>query len=222
LKPKPEVTVDRKADLPVRVLIAADSAAGQARLESLLSNRGLVRLLRGVPGISALLQNIAELQPDCIVLDIASLPARLPTLRYIATLALYDGTDVTSLLRAGIRGVLLRSSSAFEILPAIEALNAGLTVLAAEHSSSIVASRRDSFVADGAAVDGVLTENLTAREFEVLDLMGRGLGNREIASRLGISEHTAKFHIGSILAKLGASTRTEAVTTAIRRGWLTV
>ena len=59
---------------------------------------------------------------------------------------------------------------------------------------------------------------LTPREIEVLQLLSEGLGNKEIASRLNISEHTAKFHVASILGKLGATTRTEAVTLGIRHG----
>ena len=61
-------------------------------------------------------------------------------------------------------------------------------------------------------------EELTGREIEVLRLLAEGLGNKEVASRLGISDHTVKFHISSILAKLGAGRRTEAVTIGIRMG----
>jgi DNA-binding CsgD family transcriptional regulator len=61
-------------------------------------------------------------------------------------------------------------------------------------------------------------EPLTARERDVLQMLSQGLGNKEIAARLKISEHTVKFHIASILGKLGASTRTEAVSVALRRG----
>ena len=63
-------------------------------------------------------------------------------------------------------------------------------------------------------------EPLTEREREVLDLMALGLPNKTIAARLGISEHTVKFHVGSVMAKLGAASRTEAVTHAIRQGLL--
>jgi len=63
-----------------------------------------------------------------------------------------------------------------------------------------------------------LSEPLTAREHQVLGMLGAGLGNKEIASRLKISEHTAKFHVASILGKLGASSRTEAVAIGLRRG----
>jgi len=65
-------------------------------------------------------------------------------------------------------------------------------------------------------------EELTARERQVLRLLGDGLGNKEIAARLAISEHTAKFHISSILGKLSAASRTEAVSQGIRRGLIPI
>lgn len=67
-----------------------------------------------------------------------------------------------------------------------------------------------------------IVEHLTAREMEVLRLMSGGYGNKQIASRLNISEHTAKFHVSSVLAKLGAASRTEAVTLGITRGLVAI
>jgi len=74
--------------------------------------------------------------------------------------------------------------------------------------------------ASSAAEIAPLAEPLTKREREVLQMLGSGLGNKEIAARLAISDHTAKFHVASILGKLGASTRAEAVAIGIRRGLL--
>ncbi len=70
--------------------------------------------------------------------------------------------------------------------------------------------------------DGIPEEALTGREREVLGLLGLGLSNKEIGARLGISEHTAKFHVASVLAKLGAHNRAEAVRRGIRRGLVAV
>ncbi len=72
--------------------------------------------------------------------------------------------------------------------------------------------------ADGEAEDDPPVEALTAREREVLALLADGVGNREIAHALGISEHTVKFHLGAIFGKLGAATRTEAVRRGLRLG----
>ncbi len=73
-----------------------------------------------------------------------------------------------------------------------------------------------------AGAGDVQPEPLTSREREVLDLLGQGLSNQRIAERLAISEHTAKFHVGSVLTKLGASSRTEAVSLGLRRGLITL
>jgi DNA-binding NarL/FixJ family response regulator len=101
---------------------------------------------------------------------------------------------------------------------AVEAADAGYVLL---HPTS--ARMLGSAVSTRLAVDRPDTmEQLTAREREVLGLMSDGLGNKEIAVRLGISEHTVKFHASSILGKLSASTRTEAVSQGIRRGLIAV
>jgi len=111
-------------------------------------------------------------------------------------------------LRAGVRGILPRNLSATTMHVALEAVAQGLTVLeTSDHSL------RGN---DGEAAEFV--EPLTARERDVLEMLAQGRGNREIAAQLRISEHTVKFHVASILGKLGAATRTEAVSIALRRG----
>jgi DNA-binding NarL/FixJ family response regulator len=135
----------------------------------------------------------------------------------IAIVALIDdpGVNWTSLaLRSGIRGILARESSEKEIVSAIVAANGGLVLLDPDVTRELASRTR----ATGGETSPDNFEELTAREIEVLRLMAEGFGNKEIASRLGISDHTVKFHISSILAKLGASSRTEAVTQGIRMG----
>jgi DNA-binding NarL/FixJ family response regulator len=120
-----------------------------------------------------------------------------------------------------IRSVLPLKVTAEQLLAAIQATVAGLAVALepfGETEDAYTASNR----ADGIGVAGRLAEHLTARETVVLRLMALGLGNKEIASRLDISEHTAKFHVSSILAKLGASSRTEAVTIGMTRGLVAI
>lgn len=71
-------------------------------------------------------------------------------------------------------------------------------------------------------VEDIVEEALTAREVEVLELLAEGLPNKSIAARLGITEHTVKFHVSSLFAKLGAANRTDAVRRAVRRGLVTL
>jgi DNA-binding NarL/FixJ family response regulator len=107
--------------------------------------------------------------------------------------------------RAGPGALLQLGASCEQIICAVKSVAAGLTVF-------------DSAAATQSPGDESPTEELTPREEEVLQLLADGLGNKDIASRLGISEHTIKFHIRSILGKLGAASRTEAVARGLRSG----
>jgi len=134
-----------------------------------------------------------------------------------------------------VRAVLPRNVTRAELTAAIEAVAAGLFVFHPADADLLPGLRpRETEVDAGPTPSpspgfGIvpplneqfvepLIEPLTRREIEVLQLLAAGLGNKEIASRLHISEHTAKFHVASIMSKLGAATRTEAVTLGIRRG----
>ena len=114
-------------------------------------------------------------------------------------------------LRAGASAVLARQIDDTELLTALDAVNAGLIVLDPALRDAIAAGRTPSRAID-------LAEPLTEREREVLGMLAGGLSNRRIADRLSISENTVKAHVAAILAKLGATTRTEAVTVGLRLG----
>lgn len=116
----------------------------------------------------------------------------------------------------GARGALPRDADDETLAAALRAVLHGLTVLASEFTEGALA--RDPAEAPGAAAPS--GEGLTARELEVLALVAEGLPNKLIAHRLGISDHTVKFHVNAVLAKLGAQSRTEAVVRAARRGML--
>jgi len=111
---------------------------------------------------------------------------------------------VNQIRRAGVGGVLQSNASSEQIVQAIKSVASGLMVF-------------DRALAPQSPDDEPL-EQLTPRESEVLRLLANGLGNKEIAVKLSISEHTIKFHIHSILGKLGAASRTEAVTRGLRSG----
>jgi two-component system nitrate/nitrite response regulator NarL len=116
--------------------------------------------------------------------------------------------------RAGARGILRRTADAAELVLAVLAAAGGLTAL-----------DPDLFPPPGgprSAPPGELVEPLTPRELEVLGLIAGGLSGKEIAHRLGISEHTVKFHVNTIMSKLGARSRTEAVVIAARLGLIPI
>lgn len=114
--------------------------------------------------------------------------------------------------RAGIRAALPRNATATEIVAAITAAASGLIALPVSAWDAQLTHRV------GSPPDGSHREQLTPREMEVLRMLAEGHANKTIAWRLGISEHTVKFHISSIFAKLNASTRTEAVAVGVRLG----
>ena len=110
----------------------------------------------------------------------------------------------------GVRAVLRSDATAEELATAIAAARAGLLVL---HPDALKPSTEAR-----AARSGIGPTALTAREQEILEMIAEGMSNRIIANRLGISSQTVKFHVASILAKLGAGSRTEAVTFGLRQG----
>jgi DNA-binding NarL/FixJ family response regulator len=130
---------------------------------------------------------------------------------------------VGSLLRSGVSAVIPNTATGEEILAAVEAALAGLIVLPRDALEIFEETETQEANHETTVLDlEPLTETLTPRERQVLDMMAEGFANKEIAWRLQISEHTVKFHVSSILAKLGASSRTEAVTQGLRRGLIMI
>ena len=121
--------------------------------------------------------------------------------------------DLTSMaFRAGAAGVVARQSDLPELLAAIDSVALGLLV--------VDGSARESLTGVALASPDSQFEPLTPRENDVLALLARGLTNKRIAARLNVSEHTVKFHVGSVLSKLGAATRAEAVALGARQGYV--
>jgi len=206
------------------VLVVARRAAA-ARLEGVVAGSRALRLVSGPPGLP-LGRQIHELRPDIVLLDLAS--DRLDAV--LAGAGDAGGTGVVVLAdapgrvldeaarpRGLIRAVLPRDATAGEILAAIDAVAAGLVAL---HPEALEPLGRRAPLPARAQPDPA--QPLTAREIEVLGMLAEGLGNKIIAARLGISTHTAKFHVASIMAKLGAGSRTEAVTIGMRRGLVVI
>ncbi len=121
------------------------------------------------------------------------------------------------LLTAGFAGILNRSINEDQLEAAVMAVNQGLVVIDPDYAESLSAGASSSpqFELD-------TVEALTPREFDVLELLADGLTNREIGAKLGISHHTVKFHLTSLMDKLDVHSRTEAVTTASRLGILEI
>jgi DNA-binding NarL/FixJ family response regulator len=166
---------------------------------------------------------IREFAPDVVLLDDAEIGMgrRLPDApnqhvapAFVALVDRLRRTDVLRALQSGVRAMILRESHPEEITAALHAVSDGLAVLSPEILDVLLPT-----ITDWAnAKDHAAEEPLTTRETEVLSLLAEGAGNKQIASKLRISEHTVKFHVSSILNKLGATTRTEAVTRGYKQG----
>ena len=199
----------------IRVLLAAASTVRRAGLEALVQKAPLLQLAGSLHNALAVAQYAAQLQPDVVLLDLESeTPARESAAFPVVALIDEPSVDWTAhALSSGVKAILPRDSGMEEILAAIQAAHAGLVLLDAGVMQNLVSRIPAASAQPASALD-----DLTPREIEVLRMLAEGLGNREMAARLGISDHTVKFHISSILDKLGAGTRTEAVTMGIRMG----
>jgi len=123
------------------------------------------------------------------------------------------GPWMAEALRSGVRAILPRDVPATELIAAIEAAAAGLIALHPADLNALLPPRRAE-----RALSMDTGEALTPRELEVFAMLAEGAGNKAIAWKLAISEHTVKFHVASIMSKLNATSRTEAVSIGIRRG----
>jgi two-component system, NarL family, response regulator YdfI len=216
----------RKSGGAVRVLVVAASAVRRAGLESIVRSATGLKLV-GTAHATVLGAQARAFQPDVIVADLDRTDSQFMVAIYEIARA---GAEVVTLvdapsaawtaraLRAGVRAILARDAPAEEIFAAIQSAHAGLVLMDLAVTQGLA---RHAHVEDGNLGPEGFGE-LTAREMEVLRMLADGLGNKQIAARLGISDHTVKFHISSILDKLGASSRTEAVTLGIRMGLILI
>jgi two-component system, NarL family, response regulator YdfI len=210
----------------IRVLVSASVAAMRAGLEALLSSSPNLSVVRPTMRGATLAQSVAELHPDVILLDldwraadpIAALPPAegdpdAPALVVLADMP--QSAWIADALRTGVHAILPRDATPGEIVAAVQSASLGLITLHPDVAAALapaIATPARVFT----PVQGVPA--LTPREVEVLEMLAQGLGNKIIARQLGISEHTVKFHISSIFAKLNATSRTEAVTIGARMG----
>ena len=196
------ITADRKWALE-RVAQALQRSGAESGLE--ITSVALDRLLSGAPMAQADVLVVVEATTDAAGLLIQRLPPALPVL--------WLGGDIRSsrLRPRGPAGWIAADADEARLAAAVHALAAGLSV-------TDEAGGSDLFVP--AAASGLPNDPLTPRELEVFELLAKGLANRDIALALGISSHTAKFHVAQILEKTGAATRTEAVRQGLRLGWI--
>ena len=207
----------------IRVFIVAASPLIRAGLQSMLAD-SRVDVVGSATDFETISGQLVDVEPDVVLVEIAAdaheellnalEDAEVAREYTVIVLSEQPRADwFSKALRAGVRAVLPRDVTPEQLRAALEAAAAGLVVV---HPSEV-----NAVLPAPAALSSPireLAEALTPREREVLQMISAGLGNKEIAGRLSISEHTVKFHVASILGKLGASSRTEAVSIGIRHG----
>lgn len=191
---------------PIKVALLTDDPLLRAGVSSLLAQLGSIDVVD---------RDRAEVALWDAGVDAEKTLARLTELRTLnvpVVAVVGDPAHVAPAIAAGARGVVLRDQVGPGIHAALAAVRSGLTVMDTALATSLVPTppqRTEPTKGRG---------ELTEREKQVVQLLSEGLSNKLIADRLGISDHTAKFHVNGVMMKLGASTRTEAVVEAMRRG----
>ena len=212
----------------IRTLVAAASPVVRAGLEALLTRSASVAVV-GVTSGETLADDIETHEPQVVLFALDARDGGAPSLasrialspdavaRTPALVVLADAPNAlwaADAVRAGARGVLPSDATPDEIIAALEAAAVGLVTLPADLAAELASGARAPASRPASAV----TQPLTPREIEVLGMLAEGLANKNIAARLGISEHTVKTHVASILTKLDAFSRAEAVAIGARQG----
>lgn len=208
---------------PIRILVADDHPIVRNGLISMLGTQADFEVVGKAGDGRETLEQVDHLHPDVLLLDLEMpqmdcvealrhLREARTTVRTIVFTAFDTDERIVSAVQAGAQGYLLKGVPREEIFNAIRVVHAGGSLL-----QPVVASKLLRQVS-GEHKPQPDMDALTPREQHVLKLLAQGLQNKEIAAELVITERTVKFYVSSILSKLGAGNRTEAVTLAVQRG----
>ena len=207
----------------LRILIVAADPLARAGLATLLRDQPGCTIAGQTDSQSDLRADIDATQPDVLLWDLGWNPAHglerlgelaegLPPVLALMPVDTREEGMAMQAWRAGARGLLPRDAQIDTLLSALHALGRGLVVLDVSFASALLLSTQPEAAGERPV------EDLTPRELEVLQLLAEGLPNKTIAQRLGVSDHTIKFHVNAILGKLGAQSRPQAVVRATRLG----
>ena len=201
--------------MSIRILIAEDHLIARVGVKTILNMQPDMSVVAEAANGAQAVELHRKFRPDITLMDmrmpgmsgleaVVAIRRELPDARIIA-LSTYGGDeDIRRALQAGVRAYLTKDVLHDELIRAIHAVQAGETYLPTTVSAALEA--------------GSLPADLTAREMDVLSLIVKGHGNKQIAYNLGIAEHTVKNHVKNILSKLNVADRTQAATEAIQRG----
>lgn len=199
----------------IRVLIIDDHPVVRLGLKTMLESEEQIVVTAAVGSAKEGIAEVEKERPDVVLMDlrmpeiegveaISELRRRDPNIRVLVLTNYEEDEYILRAMQAGAMGYLLKNTPQEEIIRAVDMINQNQRCVSPEIAKRLT--------------EAVAHEELTQRELEVLNLVADGLTNKEIAERLFISAKTARNHVASCLLKLGAGDRTEAVTTAVRRG----
>jgi NarL family two-component system response regulator YdfI len=207
------------------LLLVSPHPAMRAGLRVLLEDSNL-KVAGEADTLQACLAWTEAARPQLVIFDLAlddealsglwRLRTQFPDLPVLALSDAASGAQVLAALRAGARGCLPKTATAEELAEAVRSIAAGGSALHPSAAASLLAQLRGEAPAEAPA------EILTPREAEVLRGVAAGQTNKAIALKLGLSEHTVKFHLSSAMSKLGAASRAEAVALAMQRGLIAI
>lgn len=214
---------------PIRVAIADDHPVVRDGLSAMLETQPDFTVIGQTGTGPGALELVARAKPDVLLLDL-----EMPELDGVAVLkrlaadgastrvivfTVFDTDDrIIAAVEAGAAGYLLKGAPREEVFAAVRTVAAGGSLLAPVATSAVLRRVRGETTGSPAET----APSLTPRERAVLEHLARGLGNKQIAAALRISERTVKFHVSSVFTKLGATNRTEAVTRAAQAGLITL
>jgi len=213
----------------IRVVLADDHAVVRKGICEFLEEDGDIQVVAEATDGQQAVALVAEHQPDVAVLDIQMpgmtgieatrrIKAEHPGVRVLILTAYDDDPYIFALLQAGASGYVLKTAGSGELVNAVRAVHQGESALDPTVAQKVI--RQLTSGRPPGAQENV--ETLTEREVEVLRLVAQGLTNKAAGQALGISARTVQGHLANIYGKLHASSRTEAVTEALKQGWITI
>jgi two-component system, NarL family, response regulator LiaR len=227
-------SLSRKMAQPIRILLADDHVMLRQGTAEILSKEADIEVVGEADNGQQAIDLTLRLRPNIVVMDVRMpvlsgieatrrIRETMPEVQVLVLTAYDDDQYIFSLLQAGASGYLLKTAPVNELVKAIRLVKSGESPLDPSIARKVVIRMAgDKGSRSPVGEDGATIQALTFREQEVLQLLSRGLNNQAIAEALYVSDRTVQAHLTNIFAKMGVSSRLEAVLTAIRRGWLTL